>query len=118
MAGTVKKNLTVAHRQSRRGTEESPVVKWILITVALLFSLVFLLLPLINVFAQALAKGWGAYIEALTNPDAWASIRLTLLIAAITVPLNVVFGLCAAWAISKFNFRGRSLLITLIDLPF
>jgi sulfate transport system permease protein len=118
MAGIAKKNLTVAHRQSRRGTEESPVVKWILITVALLFSLVFLLLPLINVFAQALAKGWGAYIEALTNPDAWASIRLTLLIAAITVPLNVVFGLCAAWAISKFNFRGRSLLITLIDLPF
>jgi sulfate transport system permease protein len=79
---------------------------------------VFLLLPLVNVFAQALAMGVKAYFRALTDPHSWAAIRLTLLVSAISVPLNVVFGVCAAWAIAKFNFRGKSLLITLIDLPF
>jgi sulfate transport system permease protein len=90
----------------------------VLITIALAFCAVFLLLPLINVFAQALAKGWDAYLAALKQPDSWASIRLTLIVAAISVPLNVLFGLAAAWAIAKFEFRGKSLLITLIDLPF
>jgi sulfate/thiosulfate transport system permease protein len=90
----------------------------VLITVALLFCAVFLLLPLANVFAQALAKGWDHYLQALTNSDAQAAIRLTLLVAAISVPINVIFGLAASWAIAKFNFRGKSLLITLIDLPF
>src|ERR1700693_3399457 len=104
--------------QSKRGTEESPTVKWLLIAVALAFCSVFLLLPLANVFAQALAKGWRFYLDSLTHPDSWAAIRLTLLVAAISVPLNVVFGLAAAWAIAKFEFRGKSLLITLIDLPF
>ena len=118
MAGNVKSSI-VAHRtKSKRGTEESPFVKWTLISVALLFCAVFLLLPLINVFAQALAKGWEHYLQALKNPDALASIRLTLIVAAISVPVNVVFGLAAAWAIAKFSFRGKSLLITLIDLPF
>ncbi|HWD91243.1 MAG TPA: sulfate ABC transporter permease subunit CysW [Verrucomicrobiae bacterium] len=119
MARNVKKKPNGdSHRQSRRGTEESPVVKWVLIAVALTFSLVFLLLPLVNVFAQAFSQGWKAYFSALADPDSWAAIRLTLIVAAISVPLNVIFGVCAAWAIAKFNFRGKSLLITLIDLPF
>ncbi len=118
MAGTVKKKNGDTHRQSRRGTEESAIVKWVLITIAMAFCVVFLLLPLINVFAQAFAYGWNNYVGALVNPDSWAAIRLTLIVAAITVPMNVIFGICAAWAIAKFNFRGKSLLITLIDLPF
>jgi sulfate transport system permease protein len=119
MAGSVKrKSNGDSHRQSQRGTEESPVVKWVLITIALAFCVVFLLLPLVNVFAQAFGQGVKAYLNALTNPDSWAAIRLTLIVAAISVPLNVVFGVCAAWAIAKFNFRGKSMLITLIDLPF
>ena len=93
-------------------------MKWILVSVALLFSLVFLLLPLVNVFAQAFSRGWTYYLDALRQPDSWAAIRLTLLVAAISVPLNVIFGLAAAWCIAKFDFRGKSLLITLIDLPF
>ncbi len=93
-------------------------MKWTLIVLALLFCLVFLLLPLANVFVQAFEKGWTAYWSALTHPDSWAAIKLTLLVAAITVPLNVLFGLAAAWAIAKFEFRGKALLITLIDLPF
>jgi len=105
-------------RQSQRGTEESPVVKWTLITIALGFAFLFLLLPLLNVFAQALAKGWSYYRSALVEPDSWSAIRLTLLVAAISVPLNVVFGLAASWAIAKFEFRGKPLLITMIDLPF
>ena len=104
--------------KSRRGTEESPVVKWLLILIALLFSVVFLLLPLANVFIQALSKGWQVYWNSLTEPDSWSAIKLTLLVAAISVPLNLVFGLAAAWAIAKFDFRGKSLLNTLIDLPF
>jgi len=108
----------VSHRQSQRGTEESAPIKWLLIVLALLFAAIFLLLPLINVFAQALAKGWHAYRTALTDADTLAAIRLTLTVAVISVPLNLVFGLAAAWCIAKFNFRGKSLLITLIDLPF
>lgn len=107
-----------ALKRSLRGTEESPVAKWLLITLALGFCFIFLLLPLVNVFAQAFSKGWQFYCQSLTDPDSWAAIRLTLLVAAITVPLNVVFGLAAAWAIAKFKFRGKSILITLIDLPF
>ena len=105
-------------RQSQRGTEESPLVKWTLTAVALAFCFVFLLLPLVNVFAQAFAKGWGHYWQSLAQADSRAAIRLTLLVAAISVPLNVVFGLAASWAIAKFEFRGKLLLITLIDLPF
>ncbi len=103
---------------SPRGTEESPVAKWVLIAIALAFSFVFLLLPLVNVFAQALAYGWAHYWQSLAQPDSLAAIRLTLLVAAITVPLNVLFGLAAAWAIAKFDFPGKPILITLIDLPF
>jgi sulfate/thiosulfate transport system permease protein len=83
-----------------------------------LFLGLFLLLPLVNVFVQAFAEGWSAYLEALRQPDTVAAIRLTLTVAAIVVPLNVVFGVAAAWAVAKFEFRGKPLLITLIDLPF
>jgi len=121
MAGYVKNSSRPSRdavAKSQRGTEESPVIKWLLITVALTFTLVFLLLPLVNVFAQAFSKGWAGYIKALSDPDTMSAIKLTLLVAAISVPLNVIFGLAAAWCIAKFNFRGKPLLITLIDLPF
>jgi sulfate transport system permease protein len=90
----------------------------LLIAVALLFLGLFLLLPLLAVFVQALAKGVGAYVAAISDPLAWAAVKLTLTVAAIAVPLNLVFGVAAAWAIAKFEFRGKSTLITLIDLPF
>jgi sulfate transport system permease protein len=118
MAGTVIRKTTIGHRASQRGTEESPVIKWLLIALAMAFCAVFLLLPLINVFAQAFARGLAYYRDSLTHSDSWAAIRLTLLVAAISVPLNVLFGVAAAWAIAKFEFRGKSLLITIIDLPF
>ena len=118
MAGTLRKNWRGHREASQRGTEEPPLIKWLLIGAALSFCVVFLLLPLANVFAQALAKGWAFYWKSLAHPDSRAAIRLTLTVAAISVPLNVVFGLAAAWAIAKFQFRGKSLLITLIDLPF
>ena len=117
MAATVT-NYKGAQRASQRGTEESPVTKWVLIAIALAFCFVFLLLPLANVFAQALAQGWKCYLQALVDPDSLAAVRLTLIVAAISVPLNVLFGLAAAWAIAKFQFRGKTILITLIDLPF
>lgn len=118
MGGYIKSRQPGSTTASRRGTEESVLVKWLLISVALLFAVVFLLLPLVNVFAQAFSKGWRVYLEALTHPYAWSAIKLTLVVAAISVPLNCVFGLAAAWAIAKFDFRGKSLLNTLIDLPF
>lgn len=117
MAGHIKarKGTTTA---SKRGTEESPFVKWVLILIALVFSLIFLFLPLFNVFAQAFSKGVVYYWKSLADPDSWSAIKLTLLVAAITVPCNVIFGIAAAWAIAKFDFRGKSLLNSLIDLPF
>ena len=118
MGGHVKRNLASTHRQSRRGTEESPVAKWVLVSIAMVFCLVFLLLPLVNVFAQAFARGGAYYLESLREPESRAAMRLSLIIGGISVPLNVVFGLAASWAIAKFNFRGKSLLVTLIDLPF
>lgn len=118
MAGTVKRRPPGGAQKSQRGSEESPLVKWLLAGVAVLFCAVFLLLPLINVFAQAFAKGLPHYWESLKHPDSVAAMKLTLLVAAISLPLNVVFGLAAAWAIAKFEFRGKPLLITLIDLPF
>ena len=90
----------------------------LLIAVALAFLSLFLVMPLLVVFVQALAKGVGAYVTAISDPNAWSAIRLTLLVAAVAVPFNLVFGVAAAWAIAKFEFRGKSTLITLIDLPF
>jgi len=99
-------------------TREPAWVQTALIAVALTFLTVFLFVPLVAVFAEALRKGWETYVEAIVEPDAWAAIRLTLLTAAIAVPLNLVFGVAAAWTIAKFEFRGKNFLLTLIDLPF
>jgi sulfate/thiosulfate transport system permease protein len=104
--------------KSQRGTEESPVVKAVLITIALGFVALFLLLPLVNVFWQALSHGLKVYFEALVDPDTRSAVYLTLMIAGISVPLNMIFGVAAAWAIAKFNFKGKPFLISLIDLPF
>ncbi len=99
-------------------TDGSPVVKWIILAVVLAFLGLFLVLPLVLVFVEALRKGIGAYFESFHDPDALAAIRLTLLVAGLAVPCNLVFGIAAAWAIGKFNFTGKSILTTLIDLPF
>jgi sulfate transport system permease protein len=99
-------------------TTEAPWVRRLLIAVALLFLSLFLFLPLVAVFVEALKKGVEVYLAAITEPDALSAIRLTLVTAAIAVPLNLVFGVAAAWAIAKFEFRGKNLLLTLIDLPF
>jgi sulfate transport system permease protein len=99
-------------------TTESRRVQVLFVSLALAFMLLFVLLPLIAVFAEAFRKGVALYFEALREPDALAAIKLTLLIAAISVPLNLVFGVAAAWAIAKFEFRGKQLLISFIDLPF
>lgn len=93
-------------------------VRALLLTVVFVFLSLFLFAPLVAVFTEALRQGWDAYLAAFDDPDAWSAIRLTLLAAAIAVPVNVVFGVAAAWAIARFDFRGKSLLITLIDLPF
>ncbi|MTH33112.1 sulfate ABC transporter permease subunit CysW [Paracoccus limosus] len=102
----------------RPATEESPLVRRILIAVAVLGLAVLVVAPLGVVFAEALAKGAGAAIASLASPDALSAIKLTLLVAGISVPVNAVFGVAAAWTITKFDFRGKAFLITLIDLPF
>ena len=103
---------------SHRQTTETPLVRYSLIVLAVICMVLFLILPLLAVFVEALRKGWGGYFSALNEPDTWASIKLTLITAAIAVPLNLVFGVSAAWAIAKYDFRGKSFLTTLIDLPF
>ncbi len=118
MAGALPSRGRDATRRSQRGLEESRWVRGVLITAAAFFLGVFLLLPLANVFVQALGHGLAAYVEALRQPDTVSAARLTLLVACLCLPLNVLFGLCAAWCISKFEFRGKLLLTTLIDLPF
>jgi len=107
-----------APTQRRLSTTEAPWVRYTLIGVALTFVILFLILPLAAVFTEALRKGFGAYLAALKEPDAWSAIKLTLITAAIAVPLNLVFGVSAAWAIAKYEFWGKSFLTTLIDLPF
>ncbi len=101
-----------------RPLEEPRLVRWLLLTLALAFVGLFLLVPLVAVFVEAFADGWAVYRAAVTDPIARAAIRLTLTTAAIAVPANLLFGLAAAWAVSKFRFRGKGLLVTLIDLPF
>jgi len=103
---------------SRTVRSESPLVKWAIVGTALAFLTVFLVLPLVVVFATAFARGIGPYFDALTHPDTISAIRLTLFVAVIAVALNLTFGVIAAWAIAKFEFPGRNFLITLIDLPF
>jgi sulfate transport system permease protein len=97
---------------------EPPAVRWALIALVVAFLALFLLLPLTAVFIEGLSRGIDAYWAAIVEPDALAALRLTLIAAAIAVPVNVVFGLCAGWALGKFQFRGKQVLLTLIDLPF
>ncbi len=105
-------------RNARSGTTEPAWVRWTLLGIALVFMFLFLVLPLAAVFTEALRKGLDAYLEAFKEPDAWSAIRLTLITAAVAVPLNLVFGVAAAWAIAKYEFRGKAFLTTLVDLPF
>ncbi|KAF0821093.1 Sulfate transport system permease protein CysW [Bacillus sp. ZZV12-4809] len=111
-------NLSNAPLKSTREAKDPLWVQWLLISFALIFLGLFLFLPLVTVFVQAFEKGLAVYLEAITNPDALYAIKLTLLVAIIAVPLNAFFGIMAAWAITKFHFKGKNLLITLIDLPF
>lgn len=142
MAGGIIIPTTAVSAPARRATGESALVRWTLTTIAVLFLLVFIVVPVVNVFTQALAKGFDAYATVLAGPEekdvsrapraerrahlrelaqarkTWDSIKMTLLVAAVAVPLNVIFGVAAAWTIARFRFRGRALLISLIDLPF
>ena len=111
-------NLAAGVPDKRAVRKPIPWVPIVLITITLGYLALFLLVPLAAVFLEAFKKGAGFYWNAITEPDAWSAIQLTLIAAAIAVPLNLVFGIAAAWAIAKFDFRGKSLLITLIDLPF
>jgi sulfate transport system permease protein len=105
-------------RRAEAGTTEPTWVRYTFIGISLVFLFLFLVLPLAAVFAEALRKGFDAYWTALQEPDAWSAIRLTLITALIAVPLNLVFGIAAAWCIAKYEFRGKSVLTTLVDLPF
>ncbi|CAM5353226.1 sulfate ABC transporter permease subunit CysW [Eoetvoesiella caeni] len=107
-----------AQTQAPSATTEPSWVRTLLIVAAFAFLALFLFMPLVAVFTEALRKGWDAYIAAIVEPDALSAIRLTLIAAGIAVPLNLVFGVAAAWAIAKFEFRGKNILLTLIDLPF
>src|SRR5438132_10133526 len=109
---------TSAGRRLGGQVGEPPVVRWALIALAVGFLGLFVALPVILVFVEALAKGPGAYLHAIRDPEALSAIRLTLLTASIVVPLNVGFGVCAAHLIARYDFAGRHLLVTLIDLPF
>jgi sulfate transport system permease protein len=109
--------LRKATRPSDVHADPTPM-RWVVIGIAVAFLVLFIVVPLLNVFAQAFAKGFGAFFAAETDPDAIAAIELTLIVAAISVTLNLAFGVIAAWAITKYDFAGKSLLITMIDLPF
>lgn len=118
MAGAIPIHLTTATQNRSRATTEPAWVRLILILIGLAFIATFLVVPLIAVFVQALEKGFTAYFDALKDPDTRSAVHLTLMTAVIVVPLNLVFGVAAAWAIAKFEFFGKSVLLTLIDLPF
>lgn len=119
MAGTVPLHAPGPSKNvSSPATQESAAVKWLLIAAAGLVLLWLIALPLIVVLTEALKKGLDVYWAALTDPDARSALRMTLIVALITVPLNTIFGIAAAWAVTKFKFRGKGLLVTLIDLPF
>jgi sulfate/thiosulfate transport system permease protein len=119
MPGTVALKLTAsAPRPAADAITEPRWVRWLLIGVTLGFLGLFLLMPLVVVFTEALSQGWAAYVRAIEDPDTFTAIRMTLMTAAITVPINTLFGVLAAWGIAKFQFVGKSVLITLIDLPY
>ncbi|WP_094607276.1 Sulfate transport system permease protein CysW [Sporomusa silvacetica DSM 10669] len=119
MAGNVAlRKGTATLQQTSGAVTELPLVRWLLITIALGFLGLMLIIPVIAVFSKAFEQGLDLYVKAITTPDALAAIQLTLLTVVVAVPLNTLFGLAAAWAIAKFEFKGRNFLITLIDLPF
>lgn len=121
MAAVTSLHAAVDHAarfETRSATREPTWIKWTIVGVSLAFFTLFLLMPLIAVFVEAFRKGWDTYLAALIEPDALSAIKLTLIAAAIAVPLNLSFGVAAAWAITKFEFPGKQVLITLIDLPF
>jgi sulfate transport system permease protein len=121
MAAVTSLHAAVDHAarfETRSATREPTWIKWTIVGVSLTFFTLFLLMPLIAVFVEAFRKGWDTYLAALIEPDALSAIKLTLIAAAIAVPLNLSFGVAAAWAITKFEFPGKQVLITLIDLPF
>lgn len=118
MAGIVTNPRAAKKQAAKPHLSEPKAVKYALIGVALLFLALIVLLPMAAVLVEAFRKGWAAYLSALTDPDAMSALRLTVITALIAVPLNTIFGLAAAWAITKFKFRGKNLLVTLIDLPF
>ncbi|WP_373368783.1 MULTISPECIES: sulfate ABC transporter permease subunit CysW [Peribacillus] len=103
---------------TRNATKEPKSIQWILISIVLLFLTLFLVVPLIAIFVKAFEKGAEAYFAAIVHPDAVAAIKLTLIVVLITLPLNAIFGVVAAWTITKYDFKGKNFLITLIDLPF
>lgn len=111
------KTFSAKNNGNQRITEPA-IIRWLLTTIALAFLALFLVLPLAAVFSQAFEKGISVYLDALREPDTMAAVKLTLITAAVAVPLNLVFGVMASWAIAKFSFPGKNLLITLIDLPF
>jgi sulfate transport system permease protein len=118
MAGVVPARGAIDISNRARRLTEPRSVRWALTGIALTFLGLFLVLPLVTVFAEAFDNGLGAYFESIKEPDAFAALRLTLIAAAFAVPANLIFGVAAGWAIAKFNFRGKQLLTTLIDLPF
>jgi sulfate transport system permease protein len=118
MAAQVRARTGGAAQERGRRLTEPAAVRWVLIAIALSFLALFLVLPLATVFVEAFDEGAGAYLAAIREPDARSALLLTLTATAIAVPLNVIFGVCAGWAIAKFDFRGKNLLTTLIDLPF
>jgi sulfate/thiosulfate transport system permease protein len=119
MAGTVALRLTSSGRRHTTGAVTEPRwIRWLLIGTTLAFLGLFLFVPLMVVFTEAFAQGWWAYVKSLAEPDTLSAIRMTLLTAVIVVPINTVFGVLAAWAIAKFQFVGKSVLVTLIDLPY
>ncbi|AXN40261.1 sulfate ABC transporter permease subunit CysW [Peribacillus butanolivorans] len=103
---------------TRNATKEPKSIQWILISVVLLFLTLFLVVPLIAIFVKAFEKGADAYFAAIAHPDSMSAIKLTLIVVLITLPLNAIFGVVAAWTITKYEFKGKNFLITLIDLPF
>lgn len=121
MAGATSLHIGSVHAEryeNSPATREPLWVKWLIVGISLAFFSFFLLMPLFAVFVEGFRKGWDAYLAALIEPDALSAIRLTLLTAVVAVPLNLVFGVAAAWCIAKFDFPGKAFLITLIDLPF
>ncbi|MEH6948414.1 sulfate ABC transporter permease subunit CysW [Peribacillus asahii] len=118
MAGHIPLQQTPTTIKVASVSQEPKAIRWTLTFIALAFLALFLVLPLVTIFITAFQKGWETYVAAITHPDALSAIKLTLLVVLITVPLNAIFGIMAAWAITKFQFKGKNILITIIDLPF